>query len=919
MLDMNGARPTAIGQAQAPEQSPHNNETTERPSETSGALAAALAYRARGWSVLDLPYRSKRLTRAGWQHERWTDEQLRERFGNGPRNVAVLLGEPSGALIDIDLDCREALALADQFLPPTPSEFGRPSKPRSHRLYYVEGRISTEKFQDPLAPRGEAMLAETRSTGCYTVMPGSVHESGEPITWHRNQEPARASPEELRAGVARLASASLLTRHYPGQGARHELTLALAGALLSAGWDPDEVKALILAVAEAAGDEEAAQRLANVDTTARRHAEGGLATGWGRVAEIIGEQVVRSLKKWLGVPTGRQARGGSGGGRESAASVLVGLATASGAEFFHTPDGKPYTTVEVGGHRETWMLGSKHCRRWMARLYHQQTGKAAGSQAIQDALAVLTGRALFDGPEIPVYARLGEYQGRYYLDLANEQWEGVEIGPDGWRVLAEPPVRFRRARGMLGLPHPVSGGSLDELRRFVNLVDEVQWVLLVAWLLAAARPHGPYPVLILSGEQGSAKSTTARALRSLLDPNVAAIRAEPREPRDLMIAATNGLVIALDNLSRVPDWLSDALCRLATGGGFATRELYSDDEETIFEAQRPVILNGIEDLATRGDLAERAIVLRLPRIPEETRRTEKEFWAEFELARPRIVGALLDALSGALARLPETRLDRLPRMADFAQLVVAAEPALGWEPGTFLSAYDAAQSDASGLAREADSVALALVEFMDGGPGRMGRTPSEWTDEATERTWRGSASRLLDQLNLVAGEETRRARGWPKTPAHLSSRLRRVAPSLRGAGIEVETGRNKRASIITLRLRREPAQDEAGRDTQQPERECEGATPPAPATPSTPGREGEAAEAGPPPATPGAAAATPAGGSYTRLPPDDGAGGDGVAPAHPRSNGAVPLEALAPARPDAIADEDDPFRVFPAASRHPEV
>ena len=884
MENMNGARPMAVGRAQADEERRHHQETTPGRQDTSSVLEAALRYRSRGYAVVDLPHRSKKLTRPGWQHERWTEEQIRERFGNGPRNVAVLLGAPSGGLVDLDIDCREALALADQYLPLTLSEFGRVSKRRSHRLYTVEGGISTEKFQDPLRPRDEAMLVEIRSTGCYTVMPGSVHESGERVTWHQDGEPARIAPSELRVAVARLASAALLARYYPAQGSRHDFTLALAGGLLSANWEPDESREFILSIAQLAGDEEADQRLANVETTARRHAEGGAATGWTRLAEIIEVPIVRSVKKWLGVPPERRAQGG--GARDSAASVLVGLAADSGTEFFHTPDGKPYVTVEIAGHRETWALGSKHSRRYMARLFHKETGKAAGSQAIQDALNVLTGRAMFDGPEIPVYARLGMHEGRFYLDLASDQWEAVEIGPDGWRVLADPPVKFRRARGVLGLTHPVSGGSLDELRRFVNIEGESDWVLLVAWLLASARPHGPYPVLILSGEQGSAKSTTARVLRSLVDPNVASIRAEPREPRDLMIAAANGLVIALDNLSRVPDWLSDALCRLATGGGFATRELYSDDEETIFEAQRPVILNGIEDLATRGDLAERAIVLRLPRITEEGRRTEKEFWSEFEAARPRIVGALLDVLSAAMARLPDTRLDRLPRMADFAQLIVAAEPALGWESGTFMSAYDAAQSDASGLAREADSVALAVIGFMEKGPPRTELVTTgiemrarEWEEQGLELAWEGNASLLLERLNSVAGEATQRARSWPKTPAHLSGRLRRIAPSLRGAGIEVELRRTKHGSAITLRL----------------ERECDGSSPSSSSSPASPGREGEPPDDEAAPSSPGGPGASPEDGSVTQPPPDGGAGDDGDAPMHSRSNGRVRVPVGRPA------------------------
>jgi hypothetical protein len=222
----------------------------------------------------------------------------------------------------------------------------------------------------------------------------------------------------------------------------------------------------------------------------------------------------------------------------------------------------------------------------------------------------------------------------------------VEIDAAGWRVITDAPVRFRRPKGLKPLPVPVTGGSLGELRHFVNVADDNSWRLLVAWMLAALRPRGPYPVLCLHGQQGSAKSTLARVLRSLIDPNLAELRSEPKEPRDLMIAADASWIIALDNLSSLPAWLSDALCRLSTGGGFATRELYSDAEETVFDAQRPVLLTGIEDLATRGDLLERSIVLTLPPIPEDRRRSERALWKQIEAVRPRILGALLTALSG---------------------------------------------------------------------------------------------------------------------------------------------------------------------------------------------------------------------------------------------------------------------------------
>jgi hypothetical protein len=385
--------------------------------------------------------------------------------------------------------------------------------------------------------------------------------------------------------------------------------------------------------------------------------------------------------------------------RKSQATLLVELA--ADAELFHTPEGDAYATIPIDGHRETWSLRNRAFRRWLARQFYRAHDKVPGSQALQDALGVLEGKALFDGPEYPVYTRLAEHDGNVYLDLANEGWEAVEITSRGWRVVVEPPVRFRRARGMSPLPHPVAGGRIDDLPHRLNIADDRDWILLAAWLVRAFKPRGPYPVLTLHGEQGSAKSVTTRMLRGIIDPNKAALRSEPRDGRDLVIAAQNGWVISLDNLSHLQPWLSDAICRLATGGGFGTRELYSNAEEVLFDAQRPIILNGIEELATRGDLLDRAIILYLPTIPEAQRRSEAEIWRDFEATRSKILGALLTAVNGALAKVATVKLDRLPRMADFALWVAAAEPALGCPEGAFLEAYTGNREQANELALEA--------------------------------------------------------------------------------------------------------------------------------------------------------------------------------------------------------------------------
>ena len=310
----------------------------------------------------------------------------------------------------------------------------------------------------------------------------------------------------------------------------------------------------------------------------------------------------------------------------------------------------------------------------------------------------------------------------------------------------------------------------------MNLASENDFVLVVAWLLGALRAGGPYPVLAIAGEQGSAKTVLSKLLRALIDPSVAPVRALPRDERELFIAAGNGYILAFDNLSGLPAWLSDTLCRLTSGGAFSTRRLFTDQDEILFAAARPVILNGIEDIITRPDLADRAILLMLAPIAERQRRPENALWREFEHARPHILGALLDAAAHGLQMLPRIRLQRLPRMADFALWATACESAFR-PPGTLETAYSNNRRDAIENIMDADPVAARVREIM-----------------ADRAQWTGSASDLLQAGTNGAGS------GWPKNPRALAGRLRRAQTFLRTLGIEIVFGREGRLGTRTIRI-----------------------------------------------------------------------------------------------------------------------
>lgn len=468
--------------------------------------------------------------------------------------------------------------------------------------------------------------------------------------------------------------------------------------------------------------------------------------------------------------------------RKSIATALVELATAK-SELFHAGD-TPYASITIDNHLETHGLNSRNFRRWLSREYMEATGSAASSEAITTAINTLAGTAVFKGPERSVYTRIGGYDAKIYLDLGNATWQVIVIDAAGWRLVeaADCPIRFRRADGELALPLPELGGTIVLLRRFVNVANDDDFNLAVTWLLAALRDRGPYPLLAFHGEHGAAKSTSAEALRKCIDPNKSPLRAPPKEPRDLAITASNSCVVTLDNVSRIFEWLSDCLCRLATGGGFSTRLLYSDDEERIFEAMRAIVLTSIAPVVREGDLLDRGIFLTAPNIEDGERQTEEEFWRDFDLAHPRILGALLDAVSMGLRRIATIQLRNLPRMADFARWGAAVAPALGWDEDQFLAAYALNRRMSSTLALET-ALAVAIQELS--------------------KPWQGTATSLLTALEMQfetqdSDGKTRfrpKPKDWPRSANALSGAVRKLAPNLRQAGINVSITRDPKTRV----------------------------------------------------------------------------------------------------------------------------
>ena len=470
--------------------------------------------------------------------------------------------------------------------------------------------------------------------------------------------------------------------------------------------------------------------------------------------------------------------GGKKNSTQNATEALLGQ-----AEFFHDQNGVPYAAVHTGKCVEVWPVNSREFERIIARFYYLNNGVFSKKAAIAQIKTELEWMAILEGYEYQTYTRYAGGEGVVYVNLCNELGEIVEISAEGWRITKQAlgPPFFLRFPGMLSLPYPERGGDMRELAEFINIGKEDDFILVASLVLGCMNPDGPYPISIFHGSQGSGKSTMLKLLGELIDPSAAALAALPRSERDLFIAAMRTWLLRFDNVSQLKQAMSDAICRLSTEGEIRLRKLFTNTQEVILKAKRPSFFNGISEFAYQNDLLDRAISFYLSTISAADRLPESEIRARWEAAKPRILGAFYDTMVEALKNIDHVKLGPLPRMADFARWVVAAEPACPWENGRFLKAYENNRLEMVDMALEADPVAEAVLKLLSG------------LDD-----WEGTASELLNYLKGKYKEISEKPE-WPKSPITLSNRLMRLEGFLATKGITIEKKRTPDKRLIILR------------------------------------------------------------------------------------------------------------------------
>jgi len=463
------------------------------------------------------------------------------------------------------------------------------------------------------------------------------------------------------------------------------------------------------------------------------------------------------------------------GRRRAQADLLLDLGQRH--ELFHDAGGDAFAEADTGTRRAVFAVDSTDYREELGREFYELTGRGCNRNALADATATLAAIAKYDKPQHAVWLRTAEHAGGICIDIGNSTGQCIKITDGGWQVLDSAPVKFRRSGKPAPLPTPAGPADIAPLWDHLN-IDAADRPLIIAWLLAALRPTGPYPIATLIGAQGCGKSSTSRTLKMLTDNSDVLLRPAPRDEIALTVSALASRVLALDNLSSTPAPVADTLCRLSTGGGIAARKLYSDTDEILLQVQRPVILNGINDLANRPDLADRCLVFRLPEIT--ARKREAEINAAFSEAAPGIMAALCDGLALALRDHETIEIGTLPRLADFATFAAAAMPAFNYTPAEFIDAYHKNRSGLNEAAIDASPVASAIVAMM-----------------SNRQDYMGSAFDLMAKLQAdhpsIAGGD-----GWPRSAKGMNNALERIAPALRTAGIRYTKHRTASARLILL-------------------------------------------------------------------------------------------------------------------------
>lgn len=467
------------------------------------------------------------------------------------------------------------------------------------------------------------------------------------------------------------------------------------------------------------------------------------------------------------------------------AHALINLVMGAGAEFFHSDLGDPYATIPVDGHREIWPIDDRSFKTWLHGVYYKETGRPVNGEAVTQVVSTLSAAATFDAPEpVTLSTRVTAKESAFWYDLTNPAWQAVKVDTSGWSVVDNPPILFSRYPHQAAQAVPAHGGDPAKILKYVNLKE--QQTLFLCWLISCFIPDIPHAMPIFYGEKGAAKSTACAILKAIIDPSKLETVTLQADPRSLVVNLQQHWFSPFDNVSRISGETSDIFCRAITGGGIQQRKLFTNAEDVVFSFKRCLAINGINNVANRSDLLDRSLLVELERIPEGERRELVEVMTAFEEDRASILGGILDTLSAAKRIHPTVKLDKKPRMADFARWGYAIGEALGGLGQTFLDEYTANRAAQNAEAINSDPVALLTVEFMQ----TQGR-----------HEWEGTVTELYAKLKEMAGAHgiNTNNKAFPTQPNSLSRRLSGIKSNLEAVGIVMDKRHTMYGNFVTLK------------------------------------------------------------------------------------------------------------------------
>ncbi|MFA5993847.1 MAG: bifunctional DNA primase/polymerase [Parcubacteria group bacterium] len=713
-------------------------------------LKEALNYSKQGFSVIPVGEDKKPLIRwKKYQNEKASEKQIKEWFEKFPKaNVGIVTGSISGIVV---VDVEAGGDIKD--LPPTVNS--RTGGGGWHYYYKHPG------FEVKNSTRIRE-LTDIRGDGGYIIAPPSLHKSGKNYKW--SVSPNKTDFAKLPAWVlekptSKKSKSNLLSKSV-SEGSRNTTAAQVAGKLLhdlpselweSSGW------------------------LAFCDWNEKQNKppleENELRNVWESIKKKHLDKITTVVN--------------DDGKKSQSTLLLEALECIDDLIFFHDELSEPFVRIPIDNHKEIWRCRSKQFKRYASKIFWDTYGKAISSEALNTAFNVLESKACFNGSQHKLTTRVASSDDAIWYDLGDLEWRVVKITPNGWEIVTDPPILFKRYSHQQAQVAPAKTGDIRKFLKFVNVSDEKQKFLLLIYIISCFIPGFAHPVINIYGPQGSAKSTLSGFIKKLIDPSATELLTLPNSSDGLIQMLSHHWFICFENVSQIHNWVSDSLCRAVTGAGFSKRELYTDDEDVIYSLKKCIGINGINLVAARPDLLERSILLELEMINKENRKLEKDILSDFQKEKAEFLGAIFTAVSRAMKIYPSISLPELPRMADFTKWGCAIAKALGHSKEEFLEAYYQNINQQNSEVIIESPIASSIVEFMK-----------------DKSDWHGTATELLEELKPVAVVlkiDVEKGNQFPKNHSALSKKLNQLKPNLKAIGLEIQNGdRENRQRMVHI-------------------------------------------------------------------------------------------------------------------------